>query len=216
MALFLPDQNLLILHIPRTGGTWIKSALSAWGVRWEHAHGPGEHNLPGAYEHPGAARAAFIRHPIPWLESMWRGLHQGWPVDRPGSALVRERHWSANRLLGRLAGEREFPLFIKRLLEEQPGFVSRMVEWYVGPPGAPLVNFVGRQEHLDLHLRALLYRYGWSGEPTDVPRANIAEHPAPDWNDSFKERVLAAEQPLLRRFYSDPSAVLPHVSGEVW
>lgn len=214
MALYLPLQRLLLLHIPHTGGTWIKAALSSWGVAFEQADGPGEHNLPDAYNHPEVARAVFIRHPVTWLESMWRGHHAGWPVDRPGSAMVRERHWSPNRLIGRLFGERDFPVFIKRYLDEQPGFVGRMVEWFAGPPGFPKVDFVGRQERLGEHLVALLRYYGWAGETTEVPRANVAEHPLPDWNDEFKARVIAAEQPMLKRFYTYSEG--PAWVGEVW
>lgn len=214
MALFLPQQRLLILHIPHTGGTWIKAALSSWGVGFEQADGLGDHNLPEAYDHPGVARAVFIRHPVTWLESMWRGHHGGWPVDRPGTAMVRERYWSPNRLLGRLFGERDFEAFIRRYLEEQPGFVGRMVEWFVGPPGWPKVDFVGRQERLRDHLVELLRKSGWQGEAPPVLPENVSTHPLPEWPAGLQERVIAAEQPLLKRFYTysaDPSWV-----GEVW
>lgn len=216
MALYLPDQNLLILHLPRTGGTWIKGALSSWGVAFEPAEGLGEHNLPEAYEHPRAHRAVFVRHPIAWLESVWRGCHASWPSRKESTALMRERYWSPMRVLSNLVSEPEFIWFQKRIVEEQPGLVSRMVEWFVGPPGWPKVDFVGRQEHLAAHLEQLLRRYGWAGAVKEVPRIGVGENPAPDWNDDLKARVLAAEQPMLRRFYSDPENHSPAWTGEVW
>lgn len=201
MALYLPDLNAVFVHVPKAGGTWVREALAASGIRTLPAGGVGEHNLPDAYAVKGR-RFAFVRNPVDWYESAWRGLSQGWPARREVAALHRERSWSPIRFLTYLAGERDFGGFCETILREQPGFASRMFEWFIGPPGYPKVEFVGRMESLAADLAAILRWLGWEGVLADVSAANAAEQPRPTWEPGLRNRITAAESFGLSRWYA--------------
>ena len=199
MSIFLPELDALFLHVPKTGGMWVKKVLAKSGLKIEEALGPGSHNLPRAYR-SCANRFCFVRRPMEWYWSIWRGLQSGWPDKREIAALHRERSWSPIRMLTYLAGERTFPEFCDTLLKDQPGFVSRMFEWYIGPPGAPQVTAVGQQEHLQEHLLAIVSQFGFKGTLAEVEPEN--EGPIV-WQGSYDNLALrASEAVAYDRWYS--------------
>ena len=149
-------------------------------------------------------RFCFVRNPLDWYESAWRGLSQGWPARRAIAPLHRERSWSPIRFLTYLAGARDFNEFISTILRDQPGFVSRMYEWYVGPPGYPRIEFVGRMESLAADLHLILRFLGWNGTLPDITAVNAGEQPRPEWDAGLRAKVEAAEVVGIRRWYSTP------------
>jgi hypothetical protein len=201
MSLYLPSLHTVFVHVPKTAGTWVKAAVVASDIPWEHARSPGSHNLPGAHDHPGARKFCFVRHPISWVESAWRGLHTSWPQQRAVAPLHAEQAWSPIHYLTYFAGASNFVEFIDTLLKEQPGFVSRMFEWYVGPPGAPQVDFVGRAEYAANDLAVIMRRLGWERELVLPPRKNESPHPPPAWPQDLFNRFVAAEAPAIKRWY---------------
>ena len=203
VAVWLPELDAVFLHIPKAGGTWVKAALAASGLRCEPAGGAGDHQLPDAYRKAGK-RFAFVRHPLTWLESAWRGLHGSWPNRRDVPPLHRERTWSPIRNLTYLAGDADFNGFVETLLANQPGFVTRMYEAYIGPPGYPRVDWVGRKESLGADLQTILTGLGWRGSLAIVPPANEGPPgPAPVWHPVLQSRFLAAERPSVLRWYQE-------------
>lgn len=189
MALFLPELNALFIHIPKCGGTWVKETLAASGIKCEPARGPGAHGLPMSYDHPGARKFCFVRHPWPWYESVWRGLHTSWPDRREVAPLHREKTWSPIRFSTYLLSARTFPGFIQAVIEEQPAFCSRMFEWYIGPPGFPLVDYVGCCEDAAHDLQTILGWLGWRGILASVPEANCGSGPRPLWGMGQVDKV---------------------------
>lgn len=208
MSLYLPELNAVFVAIPKTGSQWVRRVLAESGATCAPAGGPGDHNLPGTYgrggpgEPTGNRRFCFVRHPLEWYESVWRGLHSSWPDRRPVKPLHRERTWSPIRLVTYTAGARTFDEFVRAVLSEQPGFWSRMCEWYAGPPGAPAVDYVGRCENLADDLRIILTALGWKRRPAETPRVNESETPAPVWNPELRERVLESERVGVNRWYT--------------
>lgn len=200
MALYLPELDAVFVHVPKCGGTWVKSALSLSGLECLPSGGPGEHGLPSAYREAGR-RFMFVRHPLCWYESAWMGLRGGWPARRAVAELHRERTWSPIRMLTYLAGASSFDEFVRVVLAEQPGFCSRMFEWYAGPPGAPSVTHVGRQESLRADLGTILTELGWSGELADVPLENVNDGERPVWDPVLKACILEAESFGISRWY---------------
>lgn len=218
MSVSLPGIGAVFLHVPRTGGTWVKAAVEAAGIRTEHAKGCGSHNLPERYSDQGF-RFCFIRHPLAWYESVWHGFHSVWPQGRESPALFTERAFSPIRLLTRTCGEREFPDFIRAVLGRQPGFWTRMCEWYVGAPGVPKVDAVGRQEALASHLHAILAKVGFRGDLPAVPRQAASEGPfQASWDANLRDELLASEATGLRRWYPGWPIVPaePDFMGETW
>lgn len=207
-VLYLPDLDAVFLHVPKCAGTWVRRALDASGVATVPAGGPGEHNLPCAIrpEFRRAKRFCFVRHPLNWYESVWRGLHAGWPDRRTVRPLHRERSWSPIRLVTYLAGAGSFDEFVRTVVRDQAGFCSRMYEWYTGPPGSPSVDYVGRQESARADLTAILAALGWRGELVSVPAANEGAAARPEWSGADRAAVASAERVGIERWYGpDPS-----------
>ena len=198
MAVWLPELGAVFIAIPKTGSQWVRAALHASGIRCEPAGGAGDHQPPEAYR-PGR-RFCFVRHPVAWLQSAWRGLHTSWPNRRELAPLHRERTWSPIRNLTYLVGDSTYDAFVDNILTHEPGYVTRMFETYIGPVGFPRVDHVGRQEHLRADLQVILQRLGWDGELADVPPAN--EGTGPQVPCYRTRQILAAERPTMERWYS--------------
>ena len=203
MSLYLPGLNAVFIHIPKTGGSWVKEVLSK-SMKVEPAIGAGSHNLPWRYNHPGAKRFCFVRDPVTWLESVWMGLHSSWPHEGRGldvPEMLNDRAFSPIRLLTMRCGERDFDTFIDNVLELEPGFVSRMYEWYIGPQGAPLVDFVGRMESIVADLSNALFHMGWDGDIEFTDPVNSCESARPNWDGRLKNDIISAERVGLQRWY---------------
>ncbi len=124
MAIHITEPNALFLHIPKTGGCWVKRALAAVTETREItrqevdavAQGDDPDYVPGtiATGHcnlhycPGdfAAVFAFVRHPVTWYES-WFACHQRygqaapspWPESRPApERWDSDSDWPTDRL----------------------------------------------------------------------------------------------------------------------
>jgi hypothetical protein len=196
-------QRSRFLHVPKTGGTWMKQALLAGCTVVEDFRLRGsDHTRLGETPRADRFTVAFVRHPLTWWQSFWR-FHNGPARRYIVSHKVCSRCWSD-----------DFDEFVTRLLDQFPGEYGRIVEYYLGPIGAGM-QFIGRQEHLVDDLVAALRI---AGEPHDE-RAIRAVAPAMVGDPSMRalyrpelaEQLLAAEHDVLERFgygtaASDPAA----------
>lgn len=131
MSSRLVQADALFLHIPKTGGIWVEHALTRSGVPIE----PAEVIGGVTYRHPVLSHLkdrlaftfTFVRHPLSWYESWWKFMAGWWPIHEPGV-------WHPQRSLERCRSD-DFSEFIRLCIEHEPGYVSRMYEWYIGPPG---------------------------------------------------------------------------------
>ena len=204
MSLHLIKSKSLFLHIPKTGGTWIEEALKAAAVEVENPGAIAEvtwrHSLLSHYRQSYGFSFTFVRHPLDWYESWWKFQSSGsWPEHEPGV-------WHPQRVLGRCASN-TFSEFINRCIEHEPAYVTRMYEWYIGPPGFELVDFVGRYEHLADDLVRVLRLAAEEFDEEALrrqPPANVSitRYGAPAWEDEQKARILALEAPTINRFWS--------------
>jgi len=86
--------------------------------------------------------------------------------------------------------------------------VSRMYEWFIGPPGHDHVQFVGRQENLIEDLIDVLTILGYEIDVRaihGIARANESQkrRGEPVWDPDLRRKVMELEAPAIRRFYTD-------------
>lgn len=187
--LILPHS--CFLHVPKTGGTWVKRAILAAGVPAR------EYSIDG-YTHlgladcpqPGLFRFAFVRNPLGLYRSYWQfKMTVGWDA--------------ANELDQRCRSE-DFASFVTAVLQHFPGIYARTLRDFVGPPEAP-IEFIGRFEHL---VEDLVTALTLAGEHFDaeairtLPPYNVSDkRKAPAiWTDRLEAAVRTAEAEVFERF----------------
>ncbi len=205
----------VFVHIPKTGGTWIRGALRAAGL-YQGDVGR-DHATPKELADTLAFRSTamvfcFVRHPLAWYQSYWcYRMKHGWHRPSPGEAAAPIRTVT----LDAHCRDDHFDRFVENCLARYPqGWVSHLYDHYTTG-----CTFVGRQERLreDLLLALLI-----AGEPVDAarirnhPPQNVASQeavwrPRCQYSEALRQRVLAAEHRALERFgyASSPCSASP-------
>jgi len=173
----IKTDKVIVYHIPKTGGTWVKKAMKAAGLRYrptrnvskshpwnlKKAHATPDIVVPRARE--GRFAFTFVRRPAGWYRSYW--------CFRMRKGARRDEKFPADGLWSD-----SFDQFVSNVLDTFPGgFVTALYQSYVGESGQDL-DFVGRQERLaDDLVRALRM----AGEDFNedalraTPRANVSK-----------------------------------------
>ena len=133
----------VFLHVPKTGGTWVKAAVANAGIDFEEYVVDGDIHGDLSYC-PCRDRFVFgfVREPLGLYQAYWRFKDHG-GMGRAQSV----RHECAAPT---------FDGFVENVLQNEPGWCSRMFEDYVGRTTEEEIDFVGRFESLaDDLVRAL-------------------------------------------------------------
>jgi hypothetical protein len=185
--------------VPKTGGNWVQSALSAAGVPLQLL----ERAQPGVVSaHAGLAATAdyadrftlaYVRHPLDWWRSFWvYRMRTGW-VD--GHSIDANAHSS------------DFNEFIAQVVTRLPGHLEHRFAMYIGERRHP-ISYIGRCETL---LDDLVDALRSAGEPFDEaalraqPPVNVGDYrrfPAL-YEPELAVALARAEQSLIGRFYPD-------------
>lgn len=186
-SLLLPRSRFL--HVPKTGGNWVSAVLGALF--------PDARRMPKIHTSLGSARGkrrftfAFVRHPLTWYQSYFSYKERkGWDPKNDWDQVVR-------------AGT--FEEFMRRAIDETPGYYSKLLRRFVGRPGEE-IDFIGKSERLMEDLIRALQAAGESFEPEEVRKvppvneSDYRQHPAV-YSDDLAERVLKAEVEAVQRFY---------------
>jgi hypothetical protein len=135
----------VFIHLPRTGGCWVSTAIAASGVPRFAAeqHCTPDVILPAT---PDRESFTFVRHPVAWWRSWWAftGHAGAWPSS--GSLftpVIRCCLWPS------------YADFMERVLADIPGEYSRLVNRYTAG-----VHHVGRTENLAADFTRIWARMG--------------------------------------------------------
>jgi len=217
-------RRALFLHIPKTGGSWVRSVLRNLGlVRMEF---PDTHpdmdrvlHLPRYYPHHfvrqsvkhqsvrlaeevrSSYKFCVVRNPHSWYESYWRYMMgRNWNIGTETNRIF-DTTWKPNSILLRY-GSQNFNEFMGRVLNEHPGFLTQMYGRYA-PPGS--IDFVGGTESLVDDLVTVLNTLGLDFDEDEVRNTEkINTSPdcvdRPEWDDALRTEVRRMEAPIFERF----------------
>lgn len=200
MTVLLPKSAFL--HIPKTGGTWVRNALKDAGLHKQTllSQTPKEstentprswHNVP-LYSDDFLARKhvfCFVRHPLTWYQSYWaHKMHDdSWTNSK--------KH--VNKLDECRANE--FSVFMDNVIEEFPdGYVSWLFDFYTSH-----ATFVGRIEQLR---RDLVRALDETGETfsldmmRDTPRAQVSSR-------AYKRKATYRKYQVAKIFTLDHAVI---------
>lgn len=180
----------------------MEASLKRLGVHAEKAKPLQEnacflHGLASNYK-KATRTVVTVRHPLSWLESYWK-IHKH-VTKSPYLEGIRYPH----RPLGPPVPD-TFEKFIRGMPR---GFVTRLFDWFSGPPEWPLVQFVMRQESLEQDLIAVLKHLGYQlKDLVDLPKENVSPEGDTGLSGELREELLDWESGAIERFYESPSEI---------
>ncbi|MDE1942848.1 MAG: hypothetical protein KGI47_06860 [Betaproteobacteria bacterium] len=184
-------KNSCFIHVPKTGGTWVRHALLKAGADFEYYTLNGTSHISLAdCPCPERFKFAFVRHPLGLYKSYWQfKMTYGWD---DGNALDNACRTDS------------FREFILGVTSRFPGAYGNGLNDMIGPEDRP-IEFVGRYENLLEDLVTALTRAGESFDEARLRAAapvNVSDKlrfPA-RYTPDLVERVVAVEQEVFRRF----------------
>ena len=223
MSYFLPERNALFLHIPRTGGTWVGHSIDVAGIpiqNWGRVcemYRPRKHTILSHYRPDLLSKVkwifSFVRRPCEYYVTNWRFTTRS-VVTRPekmkntvfngkNSAAINEavNRWKPN-----------FDEWLDEMLEEEPAWVTRWFERFVGPHRGEFCHFIGRTETLreDMNkvMKILDYEEEWKKASASIDEINHAKNqirrdkaPRIELTGNQRVRIERSERVMLRRFF---------------
>jgi hypothetical protein len=188
-VLILPRSCLL--HVPKTGGSWVKKAILASDIQCE-AFSPGGNHHPGLNECPAPDKFkfAFVRHPLRLYRSYWQyKMTYGWDNR---SAIDEYCHAD------------NFDAFVTRVITRMPGVYSQSIADFVGTEQQP-IDFIGKYESLVEDLIKALTMAGCRFSENAIralPPINVSNKEAfpAEYSPELEAAVLRTEAGIINRF----------------
>jgi hypothetical protein len=213
MASILP--NSIFIHIPKTGGTWVTSALNRAGLHKQpmqhlaifkrlviNKHDSIHKLLELRPKLKGLKTFAFVRNPVTWYQSRWScnynrfffmnpHEHPNPGVKLPVIAIKTKKEYD------------DFNVYISRVLKQQPRCFVRQMKRYLGEDYGWL-DYVGKFENLQEDLVTALTMFGEEFDP-EVIRATKAINESDDkldrrWDEKLLQKVIYTHSDFMSRF----------------
>lgn len=190
--LILPHS--CFVHVPKTGGSWVRRAIIASSVEWEDYSVNGDPHVGfKSCPRPGLFRFAFVRHPVSLYRSYWQyKMTFGWDT---GNTLDRE------------CQSADFHVFVRNVLATRPGAYGRTLLELVGDLDDQ-IEYIGKYENLTEDLIAALRKAGEVYDEDAVrnePPANVSDKNrfSAAYTEELEAAVREAESYVLQRFNYD-------------
>jgi hypothetical protein len=195
------NDELVLLHVSKTGGTWATHAIIEAGVRVtdpqvadpdEHYAQKGHVRLDQIERRDELFTIAFVRHPLDWWRSFWaHRMREGWIF--PDHEI--DSHASSD----------DFDDFIEQVIENLPGFCGALFERFTGPVDDQ-VCFTGRYENL---VDDLVDALTLAGQRFDAPKLrafpprNVGDerYVSVRYRKDLVRRLAKAEAAATERWY---------------
>lgn len=180
------------------------------GIPWKHT---GLQHLKRSYVDKVTFVATFVRHPLQYYESVWKFTKQRLH-KLADTTTLRDYQSHFHGHLYAAVSRHWHPVFsrwLERMIEYEGSWVTRLFEYYVGPPAGEYCDFIGRQETLADDVRTLLNTVGCHHSVKRAFRrfsgSKINESTAYEcnWTTDLKVAISALEKPIIDRFYGDNS-----------
>jgi hypothetical protein len=189
MHLILP--NSVFVHIPKTGGTWVRKALEAAQIPWQRT-GLTPHVAFSELEKlvEGRFTFAFVRHPLSWYRSYW---------SYRMTNLDRFRPTEFDEFMSP-----DFDTFVSGCCSKRPGLMTELFQRYTGWPVA--LDWIGHEERLADGLVEALTMAGERFDPEAIhacPPSNVSPaqlKTSAIYTDATRALVLKAEHGAIHRY----------------
>lgn len=207
MALILKN-NVVYLHVPKTGGNWLTKLFKENGIvrkKIEHKHATydlvcgalrSHYRLPFRDNKNHYEFMVVVRNPLLWLES-WYKYQNSRGFRNWGKAKDYNR-WHVMSQLNDII-ESDFNEFVKRINRNYPGFVSVLYGRYIACSGA----YVLKNESLRIDLERINEKLSL-GIPTNLIRESPVYGASPKseivWDRNVFEETIQLEMPAIKKF----------------
>lgn len=194
LMLYLPKSHSVFLHIPKTGGMWVRQVLTRLGIC---------RKMAGYHRDLAHARNVwdddikcftFVRHPADWLRSYW--------IDRLRAG------WGGDTAIGRMCGAATFEEFTAKYLRLLPGYITEYFRHFCGAEDDPNPPLVRLHRNLRQGLIEMLEILGEDFD-RDVILTEPIVNAAPDeikrscvYPDGVYEAICEAERSIIKQFYT--------------
>lgn len=207
-------EHTFFLHIPRTGGTWVRQAMHELGIPFNRAWDRGtrndvcrKHGLLHHYDRKYTDDRliwVYVRHPVDYYSAVWRYLRKLGPVKM--TKLQTEWRWHPHMYAARLYTP-NYNRWVEQMLEAHAGWVSHLYDLYCGQVNIERVHWIGRTETLVDDFLHLMEQLGMriDGDISDrvrkIGKVNASPIRSVEWRSDLREQVERSERRAIRRFY---------------
>jgi len=218
--------NAIYLHIPKTGGTFLKNLfekmnLVEFGFSRDHAdmervvnisnHYPGNYLLRSIQLKRNLEthiqqcyKFTFVRNPFDWYESYWRFMEDlKWKPFTNIPARTRfgfpQDTWHPFKPIEKY-GHSNFNIFIENIIKHEPGFLTNMYNGFTSPEH---IDFVGKQENLMEDILTIFRQLKIPYDPNLINlnyKINESKASRPSWDKDNKNLLFKLEEETFKKY----------------